>query len=104
MGEYTQQFKLEFSGAKSSIIPLGGPVLKDRMWKMGDIFVNETEAKEINISEANEGRHLGITIQKNYSVFKPQWEIAMQKARHGVGLVTLLARRCSNPLTVMKPL
>ncbi len=72
--------------------------------EVGRYFVSETEAKEINISEVNEGRYLGITIQKNYSVFKPQWEIAMQKARRGAGLVTLLARRCSNPLTVMKPL
>ncbi len=46
------------------------------------------ESKDINISEATEGRYLGVTIQKNYSVFKPQWEIAMQKARRGAGLVT----------------
>ncbi len=104
VGEYSQQFKLEFSGAKSSIIPLGGPIVQHRVWKLGEVFVNELESKEINISETNEGRYLGVTIQKNYSVFKPQWEIAMQKARRGAGLVTLLARRCSNPLTVMKPL
>ncbi|MCP4978510.1 MAG: reverse transcriptase family protein [Maribacter sp.] len=104
VGEYSQQFKLEFSGAKSSIIPLGGPIVQDRVWKLGEVFVNELEAKEINISETSEGRYLGVTIQKNYSLFKPQWEIAMQKARRGAGLVTLLARRCSNPLTVMKPL
>ncbi len=81
VGEYAQHFKLEFSGTKSSIIPLGGPVIKDRTWKLRTIYVSETESKEINISEANEGRYLGVTIQKNYSVFKPQWELAMQKAR-----------------------
>ncbi len=29
---------------------------------------------------------------------------AIQKARRGAGLVALLVRRCSNPLTVLKPL
>ncbi len=47
---------------------------------------------------------MGVTIQKNYSIFKPQWEMALQKARRGAGLVSLLARRCGNPLTVLKPL
>ncbi len=28
----------------------------------------------------------------------------MQKARRGAGLVGLLARRCSNPLTILRPL
>ncbi len=104
VGEYAEQFNVEFSGNKSSVIPLGGPVRKNRVWRIGEKFISETESNDINITEESEGRYLGITIQKNYSIFRPQWEIALQKARRGVGLVALLARRCSNPLTVLKPL
>ncbi len=104
VGAYAQEFKLEFAGHKSSVIPLGGPIDRTRKWKLGVQYISATENRDIYIEEVNEGRYLGVTIERNYSIFKPQWELALQKARRGAGLVGMLVRRCSNPLTILKPL
>ncbi|MCP4976598.1 MAG: hypothetical protein GY931_10590 [Maribacter sp.] len=102
--EYAQQFKIEFSGKKSSIIPLNGPIREYRKWKLGVMNISESVSEEIFMEEENEGRYLGVTISRKGSIFKPQWELAIQKAWRGAGLVGLLVRRCSNPLTILKPL
>ncbi|MCP4977991.1 MAG: reverse transcriptase family protein, partial [Maribacter sp.] len=104
VAQYAQEFRLEFAGHKSSVIPLKGPIMENRQWLLGKLNISETESRDIWIQEEPEGRYLGVTIQKNYSIFKPQWELALQKARRGAGLVALLSRRCGNPLTILKPM
>ncbi len=104
MSQFAQQFRLEFAGHKSSVIPLSGLVRQNRQWNLGKFNISETDNEDIWIRENAEGRYLGVTIQKNYSIFKPQWELALHKARRGAGLVALLARRCGNPLAVLKPM
>ncbi len=104
VAEFAQQFKIEFAGYKSSIIPIVGAIRKDRIWKLGVHHISEMESRDILVEEEPQGRYLGVTIQKNNSIFKPQWELAKQKARRGAGLVALLVRRCNNPLTILKPL
>ncbi|MCP4978278.1 MAG: reverse transcriptase family protein, partial [Maribacter sp.] len=81
VSQYAQEFRLEFAGHKSSVIPLDGPVRENRKWNLGKSYISETECNDIWISEEGEGRYLGVTIQKSYSIFKPQWELALQKAR-----------------------
>ncbi len=83
VGTYAQKFKLEFAGHKSSVIPLRGPIDKNRIWKLGVKYIAEHDNRDINIEEASEGRYLGVTIQRNYSIFKPQWELALQKSTAG---------------------
>ncbi len=104
VADYAQQFKLEFAGHKSSVIPIVGPKKLDRIWKLGIHNISEQNTRDILIEEESQGRYLGVTIQKNNSTFKPQWELAKQKARWGAGLIALLVRRCNNPLTILKPL
>ncbi len=81
-----------------------GAIRKERKWTLGVHNISEHQSWDIIIEEEAQGRYLGVTIQKNNSIFKPQWELAKQKARRGAGLVALLARRCNNPLTILKPL
>ncbi len=104
VAEFAQQFKIEFAGHKSSIIPIVGAIKKDRIWKLGVHHISEQVSQDILVEEEPQGRYLGVTIQKNNSIFKPQWKRAKQKARRGAGLVALLVRRCNNPLTILKPL
>ncbi len=104
VGEFALQFQIEFAGHKSCVIPLGEPVNKERRWKIGSKYVRENEKEDIFMEEDDTGRYLGVTVQKNYNIFKQQWEIAKQKARRGSIVVSILARRCHNPLTVLKPM
>ncbi len=104
VGEFALQFRIEFAGHKNCVIPLGEPVNKERRWKLGSKYVRENEREDILMEEDDSGRYLGVTIQKNYNIFKQQWEIAKQKARRGATLVSILARRCHNPLTILKPM
>ncbi len=102
--DYALEFRIEFAGHKSSIISLGGPVDQNRKWTLGNKYLKEGKKETIYIEEENQGRYLGVTIQRNYCIFKPQWEIAKQKARIRATLVSILIRRCNNPLTILKPL
>ncbi len=104
VAEFAQQFRIEFAGHKSSIFPIVGAIKKDRIWKLGVHNISEHQSRDILVEEEPQGRYLGVTIQKNNSIFKPQWELAKQKARRGAGLVALLVRRCNNPLTILKSL
>ena len=65
MANYAQKWKIEFSGPKSIIIPLRQKVNTDRKWKMGNKYLSETDKQEINISETNEAKYLGITLCKH---------------------------------------
>ncbi len=104
VGEFALQFQIEFAGHKSCVIPLGEPVNENRRWKIGSKYVRENEKEDIYMEEEATGRYLGVTIQKNYNIFTQQWELAKQKARRGATLVSILARRCHNPLTILKPM
>ncbi len=104
VGEFALKFQIEFAGHKSCVIPLGEAVNKERRWKLGAKYIGENEKEEIWVKEEDSGRYLGVTIQKNYNIFKPQWELAAQKARRGATVVSILARRCHNPLTILKPM
>ncbi len=104
VGDYALQFQIEFAGYKSCVIPLGEPVNEERRWKLGTKYIRENEKEEIWVEESDTGRYLGVTIQKNYNIFKQQWELACQKAKRGATVVSILVRRCHNPLTILKPM
>ncbi len=49
------------------------------------------------MEDDDNGRYMGVKIQKNYNIFKQQWELAKQKARRGATLLSILMRRCHIP-------
>ncbi len=72
VAEFAQQFRIEFAGHKSSIIPIVGAIKKDRIWKLGVHNISEHQSRDILVEEEAQGRYLGVTIRKNNSIFKPQ--------------------------------
>ncbi len=61
VSQYAQEFRLEFVGHKCTVIPLDGPVKKDRKWNLGKLNISELESLDIWIEEDGEGRYLVVT-------------------------------------------
>ncbi len=55
VAEYAQQFRIEFAGHKSSIIPIVGALRKDRIWKLGVHNISENQSREIIVEEEPQG-------------------------------------------------
>ena len=62
VSEYAQQWKLEFSGPKSSVIPLQRIINKDKKWSLGHKYISEINIQEINMGEKEEGKYLGVVL------------------------------------------
>jgi hypothetical protein len=65
VGNYSQKWKIEFSGAKSLIIPLKRNISTTRKWSLGYKYINDHDKIEITINEENEAKYLGITLSKH---------------------------------------
>jgi len=107
IGDYAGEWKIEFSGAKSSVIPMSRPPQLGRgLWAIGKVPIVERENETIYIEEADEGRYLGVTICRldNPSIYKPHFETSIKGAQRSSGFITHLLAKTHNPVTLLHKL
>ncbi len=65
VGKYANKWKIEFSGPKSLIIPIKRDIDPDNKWKLGKMYISESEERTIYINEEKEAKYLGITLNQS---------------------------------------
>jgi len=107
VGEYAAKWKIEFSGAKSSVIPICRPPRPDsKLWSIGTVPIQERENEIIYVEEASEGRYLGVSISRldKPSIYKPQYMLALRSAARSAGFISHLLYKTNNPVTLLHKL
>ena len=81
MGDFAHKNKIEFSAAKSVVIPLHRPANPQKHWKVGYLYNDEGESEDIIMSEVEQGKYLGVELKRTKPHYKKHSEDAISKAK-----------------------
>ena len=101
--EYSKHWKIEFSGAKSMVVPIG--VVQGRgnnTWCIGNTPIPEHPDRLVTMGELKEARYLGITWQRVYNMYAPQGKLAIQKARRCAALKATMVCSTHDPVRLAR--
>ena len=92
IGEFAHKNKIEFSGAKSHVIPLHRKPNPDNEWYLGYIYGDDNEQQKIILKEQPEGKYLGISVSWNKNHYKTHWKNAVIKAKRQIWPISRLLK------------
>jgi len=99
-GEFADAWEVEFAGNKSIVIPklrtADNSVIR---WWLGKKDNNNTH---VELQEQNQGKYLGLTIQRNEPIYATHLKEVIMKARRASTLCLYLAKKTYNPVTIAK--
>jgi hypothetical protein len=81
VGEFAHRNKIEFSGAKSIVIPLYRDADPNIKWKVGYLYNDEGEKEDIVMSECVGGKYLGVQLKRGKPHYAKHLEDAQTKAK-----------------------
>jgi hypothetical protein len=81
VGEFAHKNKIEFSAAKSIVIPLHRPADPTKSWKVGYLYNDLGEKEEIKMSECEQGKYLGVEVRKRKPHYAHHLKDAITKGK-----------------------
>ena len=83
-------WRIEFSEEKSIVLPMHRPPNDNKKWLIGTKPDQSQEV--IAMSEYNQGKYLGVTLQRKYNIFKPHIKCMEKKINYATHNIAYLIR------------
>jgi hypothetical protein len=104
VGKFAEQWKLEFSGAKSDVIPISRPVSQTKLWWLGKTPIRQHESKDIFMKETDGGKYLGILLKREENIYSNHNLDMIKKAYRASHTIINMLHDVLNPINLLQKL
>ena len=80
VGDYADNWKIEFAGNKSMVIPYNRKVDPEKKWYLGHYPIVEKQDERIVMGESEDGKYLGVTFHRKHNIYSNHLNECKKKA------------------------